>query len=104
MGEQLKISCARPVSGPVIEEMQEGKEGKISGKEIKVDAYRKKGSRFYSSCIPNGSFVNIKLSDCIWKWVILCFYPGDFKKLGVEVLSISIDSVFVHKMWNARAF
>jgi len=23
-----------------------------------------------------------------------------FKKLGVEVLSMSVDSVFVHKMWN----
>ncbi|MBN2078811.1 MAG: redoxin domain-containing protein [Spirochaetes bacterium] len=26
-------------------------------------------------------------------------YP-EFKKLGVEVLSMSVDSVFVHKMWN----
>lgn len=24
----------------------------------------------------------------------------EFKKLGVQVLSISVDSVFVHKMWN----
>lgn len=26
-------------------------------------------------------------------------YPV-FKKLGVEIFSMSIDSVFVHKMWN----
>ena len=26
-------------------------------------------------------------------------YP-EFQKLGVEVLSMSVDSVFVHKMWN----
>ncbi len=25
---------------------------------------------------------------------------GAFRKLGVEVLSMSVDSVFVHKMWN----
>lgn len=25
---------------------------------------------------------------------------GEFQKLGVEVLSMSVDSVFVHKMWN----
>jgi peroxiredoxin (alkyl hydroperoxide reductase subunit C) len=25
---------------------------------------------------------------------------SEFKKLGVELFSISIDSVFVHKMWN----
>lgn len=49
---------------------------------------------------------------------MLCFYPGDFtfvcateisavaekhkelEKLGVQVLSVSVDSVFVHKMWN----
>jgi alkyl hydroperoxide reductase subunit AhpC len=25
---------------------------------------------------------------------------GEFQKLGVEVLAMSVDSVFVHKMWN----
>ena len=25
---------------------------------------------------------------------------GEFQKLGVEVLSMSVDSVFVHKIWN----
>ncbi|HHE74932.1 MAG TPA: redoxin domain-containing protein, partial [Desulfobacteraceae bacterium] len=25
---------------------------------------------------------------------------SEFQKLGVEILSMSIDSVFVHKMWN----
>jgi alkyl hydroperoxide reductase subunit AhpC len=25
---------------------------------------------------------------------------GEFQELGVEVLSMSVDSVFVHKMWN----
>lgn len=25
---------------------------------------------------------------------------SEFQKLGVEVLSMSVDSVFVHKMWN----
>ncbi|RQW88439.1 MAG: alkyl hydroperoxide reductase [Geobacter sp.] len=27
---------------------------------------------------------------------------GEFRKLGVEVLSMSVDSVFVHKMWNDK--
>jgi len=26
----------------------------------------------------NGAFVNVKLSDYLGKWVLLCFYPGDF--------------------------
>jgi len=25
-----------------------------------------------------GNFINIKLSDYRGKWVVLCFYPGDF--------------------------
>jgi len=25
-----------------------------------------------------GKFINMKLSDYLGKWVLLCFYPGDF--------------------------
>lgn len=60
----------------------------------------------------------IKLSDYKGKWLILFFYPADFtfvcpteleelaenynelKKLGAEVLSVSTDTVFVHKAWH----
>lgn len=52
------------------------------------------------------------------KWLIVFFYPGDFtfvcpteleelanlyeefKKLNAEILSVSTDSVFVHKAWH----
>jgi peroxiredoxin (alkyl hydroperoxide reductase subunit C) len=60
----------------------------------------------------------IKFSDYKGKWLVLIFYPADFtfvcpteleetaelypefKKLGAEVLSISTDTVFVHKAWH----
>ncbi len=60
----------------------------------------------------------LKLSDYKGQWLILIFYPADFtfvcpteleeaahyyqefKKLGAEVLSISTDTVFVHKAWH----
>jgi peroxiredoxin len=60
----------------------------------------------------------INLSDYRGKWVVLMFYPGDFtfvcptelgeladnhdqfKRLGVEVLSASTDSVHSHKAWH----
>jgi len=73
---------------------------------------------FTAPAYYQGKFVNTSLSEYKGKWVLLCFYPGDFtfvwateisavaekyselQSLGVEVLSVSVDSVFVHKMWN----
>ncbi|MFC1722092.1 peroxiredoxin [Patescibacteria group bacterium] len=66
----------------------------------------------------NNEFSKVKLSDYKGKWLILIFYPSDFtfvcptelqemaknykkfKKLGAEVISVSTDSVFVHKAWH----
>ncbi len=63
----------------------------------------------------------IKLDDYQNKWVVLFFYPADFtficptelgnladnyeefKKLGVEILSISTDTVFAHKAWHDQS-
>lgn len=60
----------------------------------------------------------IKLSDYKGKWLIFLFYPADFtficpteledaarlypqfQKLGAEILSVSTDTVFVHKAWH----
>ncbi len=39
------------------------------------------GSSAYDFDLPayyQGGFTNVKLSDFSEKWVMLCFYPGDF--------------------------
>lgn len=33
---------------------------------------------FEATAFQNGAFKNVKLSDFKGKWVVLCFYPGDF--------------------------
>jgi len=38
----------------------------------------KKAPDFAAPGYQNGKFINIKLSDYLGKWVLLCFYPGDF--------------------------
>lgn len=38
----------------------------------------KEAPDFEASAFVNGGFSNIRLSDYKGKWVVLCFYPGDF--------------------------
>jgi len=33
---------------------------------------------FELSAFAGGGFKNIKLSDYKGKWIVICFYPGDF--------------------------
>ena len=81
---------------------------------------------FVGKTLPDMSFEayhdekikDITLSDYLGKWLILFFYPKDFtfvcpteleemaehydqfKKLNTEVLSVSCDTVYVHKAWH----
>lgn len=84
MAEEIKAGCARPTGGPVGEEVEEQMGEEISEKEntdreeksmIQVG---KKAPDFTAPGYLKGSFVNIKLSEYLGKWVVLCFYPGDF--------------------------
>jgi alkyl hydroperoxide reductase subunit AhpC len=33
---------------------------------------------FEATAFVNGAFTNVKLSDHRGKWLVVCFYPGDF--------------------------
>jgi peroxiredoxin len=73
---------------------------------------------FEVKAYQNDEIKTIKLSDYKGKWVALVFYPADFtficpteleelantyeefKKQGAEILSVSTDTVFVHKAWH----
>jgi hypothetical protein len=33
---------------------------------------------FEATAYFNGAFANVRLSDYRGKWILLCFYPGDF--------------------------
>ncbi len=37
-----------------------------------------KAPDFVASGYQKGKFINTKLSDYLGKWVLVCFYPGDF--------------------------
>jgi len=73
---------------------------------------------FKATAYHNGKFVEVTEADLKGKWAVFCFYPADFtfvcptelgdladfypqfKKLGVEVYSVSTDTHFTHKAWH----
>jgi peroxiredoxin (alkyl hydroperoxide reductase subunit C) len=49
-------------------------------KEVQMSAVRpgQQAPDFELNAHVDGGFKNVKLSDYRGKWVVLCFYPGDF--------------------------
>lgn len=80
MSEKMKVGCARPTGGPVdnnIKTKQNEKPIESKKEEIMIKV-GKKAPDFTAPAYQNGKFINVKLSDYLGKWVVLCFYPGDF--------------------------
>ncbi len=80
MAEELAAGCARPTGGPVGEKPQDNQdEPQAKGEENKtMIMVGQKAPDFTAPGYHQGKFVNVKLSDYLGKWVLLCFYPGDF--------------------------
>ena len=73
---------------------------------------------FKATAFHNGKFVEVTDADLRGKWSVVFFYPADFtfvcptelgdladnyaefKKLGVEIYSVSTDTHFTHKAWH----
>jgi len=80
MGKEVKVGCARPTGGPVGEsEEVESKETVKAIKEVtSMIQVGKKAPDFVAPGYQKGKFISIKLSEYLGKWVLICFYPGDF--------------------------
>lgn len=81
MGEEIDVGCARPTGGPVGEPApaEKSKEPVIDLKEASTMIHvGKKAPDFVAPGYHKGKFISVKLSDYLGKWVLLCFYPGDF--------------------------
>ena len=79
MPEEAEVGCERPAGGPTDQEQKKQVESVQPIREersmIKVG---QKAPDFTAPGYQQGKFVNVRLSDYIGKWVVLCFYPGDF--------------------------
>ena len=80
MPEEMKVGCAQPTGGPVGEPVPILEENQPQQmREVKnMITVGQKAPDFTASAYHRGKFVNVKLSEYLGKWVILCFYPGDF--------------------------
>lgn len=80
MSEEMAVGCARPTGGPVGESVPEQTtETTIPKKEAeKMIRVGKKAPDFTAPGYHKGKFISMRLSEYLGKWVLLCFYPGDF--------------------------
>jgi len=75
------VKCVEPVQGPIsqgtapddLPQTQPIKETKIMAPLV-----GKAAPDFEANVFFEGGFKSIKLSDYKGKWILLCFYPGDF--------------------------
>jgi peroxiredoxin (alkyl hydroperoxide reductase subunit C) len=73
---------------------------------------------FKAQAFKSGKFIEVTEADLKGKWSVVFFYPADFtfvcpteledladnyaefKKMGVEIYSVSTDTHFSHKAWH----
>ncbi len=72
--------CARPTGAMVGEVPTQQNEQHEETKETHVSTATvgSKAPDFTAPAYYQGTFTEVKLSDFLGKWVLLCFYPGDF--------------------------
>lgn len=80
--KELKVGCGKP-TGATVGEKTEKKvlpDQAQGRKEIAMSFVRvgQKAPDFEAPAFQGGKFGQVKLSDYLGKWVVLCFYPGDF--------------------------
>jgi peroxiredoxin (alkyl hydroperoxide reductase subunit C) len=81
MAEEIKAGCARPTGGPVgvkPEVKKEDSQQQITREVKSMVTVGEKAPDFTAPAYHKGKFINVQLSDYLGKWVVLCFYPGDF--------------------------
>jgi len=79
---ELKDGCVKPARGPILPAPPPLPGGAISPVQEATKMLARVGKEaidFETSAFIEGvGFQPVKLSDYKGKWIVLCFYPGDF--------------------------
>lgn len=74
------VGCAKPTGQVLGESGPPPAADQPEAKEARKMSLRSgmKAPDFVAPAYHKGGFTNVKLSDSLGHWVLLCFYPGDF--------------------------
>jgi peroxiredoxin (alkyl hydroperoxide reductase subunit C) len=79
---KLKDGCVKPVQGPITgdtgQEMDSGSDVIQEVKKVLAKVGKEAIDFEASAFIEGKGFQPVKLSDYKGKWIVICFYPGDF--------------------------
>ena len=81
MSEDFPVGCATPSQGPIASDPQEeAPTDKVKPKEVTMQVAKvgKPAPDFELTGFQGEGFKNFRLSDYKGKWIVVCFYPGDF--------------------------
>lgn len=82
MPEEFKPGCQRPAIKRPKPLEQDGTpaETGMAGREMEKNMIKvgKPAPEFTAPAFYQGKFANVNLSEYKGRWVLLCFYPGDF--------------------------
>jgi hypothetical protein len=71
--------CVKPAGGPLVPSSAAAEPATRSEERMAVTArVGHEAPDFEASAFVGSGFANVKLSDYRGKWIVLCFYPGDF--------------------------
>ena len=77
---ETKEGCAKPSKGPILDLPTNNEMNLPKAKEVSMTQARvgKPAPDFELTAFQGQGFKNIRLSDYKGKWIVICFYPGDF--------------------------
>jgi nitrogen fixation protein FixH len=78
---ESKDSCVKPARGPIMPQSTSKETKAAATEEVKVMLARvgQEAPDFEANAFVAGQgFLPVRLSSYKGKWIVLCFYPGDF--------------------------
>jgi peroxiredoxin (alkyl hydroperoxide reductase subunit C) len=79
---EMKDGCVKPAAGPIVpERLSEQDSGITQTREVEMmrALVGNEAPDFEANAFVAGEgFKIVKLSDYKGKWIVVCFYPGDF--------------------------